>query len=406
MTTDRSAIVFCMPLRGHFQRMRPLIAGLADAGVPTHVFTARTYAAEVERAGGHFVDLFAGRPVESADASSMPMPCRYVTFAGHYADAVTREAAALNPAIVIHDTFAVIGWAVANHLGVPRVNVCAAHNTAPAPTLARLQRDPRVAIDPACHAAARALRERHGIADASPFSYVTGVSPDLNLYCEPPQFLREEDRAPFEPLHFFGSLHTADLDAGAGGPSPFGAGAHDTRVYVSFGTVIWTYYEADALRAMTAIADGLAALDGVTALVSLGGTERLPLAPRLTRPNVRVEGYVDQHRVLRDATLFITHHGLNSTHEAVAHQVPMLSYPIFGDQPRMAARCQEIGLALPLASKPRAAITPDQVRAALAEATAHRPTLTARLAEARDWELATMRDRPAAIARIRALMTR
>jgi UDP:flavonoid glycosyltransferase YjiC (YdhE family) len=155
MTSPPPAIVFCMPLRGHFQRLRSIIAGLADQGVPVHVFTDRAFAPAVERAGGRFVDLFAGRPLDSVDATSMPMPCRFVSFAGYCADAVAREVAALRPGVIIHDTFAVIGWAVANELGVPRVNVCAAHNAAPAPTLARLQRDPRVAIAPVCHDAAR-----------------------------------------------------------------------------------------------------------------------------------------------------------------------------------------------------------------------------------------------------------
>ncbi len=400
------ALVFCMPLRGHFQRLRPLIAGLVDAGVTTHVFTDRRFAPEVESAGGQFVDLFAGRPIEAADATSMPVPCRFVSFAGHYADAVVAEAAALRPSIVIHDTFAVIGWVVANHLGVPRVNVCAAHNTAPGPTLARLQHDPRVAIAPACHAAVRVLRERHRIPEASPFSYVAGVSPDLNLYCEPPGFLPEEHRTAFGPLAYYGSLSPADIDDRSDASSPFGAGASGTRVYVSFGTVIWSYYEAEALSAMTAVADALAALPDTTALISLGSWERASLASRLTRPNVRVDGYVDQMRVLRDATVFVTHHGLNSTHEAIVHGVPMVSYPFFGDQPHMAALCESLGLAVRLVDAPRAAITPDDVRAGLTRVAAQRAVIAARLAEARERELETMRGRPAVHQRILALMHR
>ena len=406
MTSARPAIVFCMPLRGHFQRLRSIIAGLAEQGVPVHVFTDRAFAPAVERAGGRFVDLFAGRPLESVDATSMPMPCRFVSFAGYCADAVAREVAALRPGVIIHDTFAVIGWAVANELGVPRVNVCAAHNTAPAPTLARLQRDPRVAIAPVCHDAARRLREHYGIVDANPFSYVTGVSPDLNVYCEPPQFLPAEDRAAFEPLVFYGSLSTDELESRVTDPSPWPEGAGASRVYVSFGTVIWRYYETDARRALATIADAIASLSDTNALVSLGGWERMGLAPELARPNVRIEGYVDQVHVLREATAFITHHGLNSTHEAVANRVPMISYPFFGDQPAMTTRCRELGIAMPLATAPRAAFTANDVRAALARVAAERSTLTARLSEAREWELATIRERPQVIARIRELMAR
>ncbi|HVN84192.1 MAG TPA: hypothetical protein VMW17_05020 [Candidatus Binatia bacterium] len=72
----KSAAVFCMRGRGHFQRLRPLIAGLAGRGVVTHVFTEAAFRAEVALLGGRFVDLYAGRPPERADATTTPLPCR------------------------------------------------------------------------------------------------------------------------------------------------------------------------------------------------------------------------------------------------------------------------------------------------------------------------------------------
>ena len=47
-------------------------------------------------------------------------------------------------------------------------------------------------------------------------------------------------------------------------------------------------------------------------------------------------------RVLAAADVFVTHHGLNSTHESIAERVPMLSYPFQWDQPGMAERCQAL----------------------------------------------------------------
>ena len=56
---------------------------------------------------------------------------------------------------------------------------------------------------------------------------------------------------------------------------------------------------------------------------------------------------MDQWAVLGETDLFVTHHGLNSTHEAIFNRVPMLSYPFFWDQPGLAAKCQAFGIARP-----------------------------------------------------------
>jgi len=405
--TARTAAVFCMPEQGHFQRLLPLVSGLSGAGVTAHVFTDVRYHDAVERAGGRFRDLFAGRPLDAADAASRPVPCRYVSFAGHHADSLLREVAALRPGLVVHDTFAVAGAVVATQLKLPRVAVCSGHNAAPGPTVEALRRDPRVSIDDACWRAVALLRERYGLPNASPFTYADCLSPDLNVYCEPPEFLRPEERAAFEPIAFFGSLSSAQTQAAAAGDSLFGAdAARKLRVYASFGTVVWRYFEAEVLAALEAVCEAVATTDDAAALVSLGGRGTREHAARLARRGVHVEAYVDQWRALRDATLFVTHHGLNSTHEAIFQGAPMLSYPFFGDQPALAQRCQDFGLALPLAGATRAPLTADGVRRALARCADEREAMRRRLAEARDWELAAMRGRGAVIERIVGLLER
>jgi MGT family glycosyltransferase len=403
--TGRSAAVFCMPEQGHFKRLLPLISGLAGKGVATHVFTDLRFREAVERAGGRFADVFAGRPLEAADARSLPVPARYVSFAALHAESMLREVSALRPALVVNDTFAVIGQLVATQLQLPRVAVCSGHNAAPEPTLEALRRDPRVQIADECWRAAALLRERYGMPDASPFAYAAGLSADLNVYCEPPEFLRPDERKAFEPIAFFGSLSEEETRAEASADSLFGDGAaRAVRVYASFGTVVWRYFEADALATLAAVADAVAGLDDASALVSLGGRGTPEHAAQLTRHNVRIESYVEQWRALRDATVFVTHHGLNSTHEAIFQQTPMLSYPFFGDQPGLAKRCQEFGLALPLAELPRAPVGAEEIRAAVARSVRERDAMLERLAEARRWELAAMRDRGGVIERILALI--
>ena len=404
-----TAAVFCMPERGHLQRLLGLIAGLRRHGVEAVVFTDAAFQDLVERAGGRFVDLFARYPLDAADATSRPVPCRYVTFAAHYAAPLIEEIARLRPAAIAYDTFSVIAPLLGRRLGIPYVNVCVGHNMSPARAVASLERDPRVAPSEACRRAVDALRDHWGIRDASPFSYFTGLSPFLNLYCEPPEFLRAEDQAAFEPIAFFGSLPPPEVTSGRSAPEDrFLRDRRDggPRVYASFGTVMWRYYAADALRTLGVLADVLAAFDEARGLISLGG-HALPADVRagLERPNVRVADYVDQWQVLQDATVFVTHHGLNSTHESIYHRVPMLSYPFSASQQGLAIRCQELGVAIPLANTPRAAIGEREVRAAFGQLADRARELQARLDRARDWELAVTKDRDRVIRRILALMS-
>jgi UDP:flavonoid glycosyltransferase YjiC (YdhE family) len=399
--TGLSAVVFSMGDIGHFKRLRPIIAGLAARRLRTHVFTHVGLRDDVERLGGEFSDLFEARPLGEADATSIPLPSRGVTFAGRFGDDVVRQAAALGPGVVIHDAFAVVGSVVAHHLDLPRVNVCAGHNLAPGPTLRALARDPRVRISEQCWRAVEALRERHGMPNASPFSYIDGLSHDLNVYCEPPEFLLPAEREEFQPLAFFGSLLPDPIVETGGRASVFGMRRDaPLRIYASFGTVIWRYYMSAAVDALTAISDAVATLDRAVALISLGGLDAPELVDQLARPNVRVESYVDQWKVLQETSVMFTHQGLNSTHEAIYHRTPMISYPFFSDQPGLARRCRDFGLAVPLSSDLRGPVSAGDVHAALARIETDAAGLQARLAEARLWELATIAARPAVIERI------
>ena len=398
--------VFAAPLHGHFRRLRPLIAGLVHAGLRVVVFTDRCFRAEIERFGASAVDLYAGRPIDGVDPVSVPMSCRFVSFAGRYGDQVVREVRDIRPSLVVHDTFSVIGRVVAHHLGVPRVNVCAGHNLEPARIIEAVHRDLRVQISDACLEAARTLRERHGIPDASPFSYVSAVSPDLNLYCEPPEFLPACQHGPFEPLAFFGSICPGDDTPGDARMFPLAGGRRPAlRVYASFGTIVWRFFEDQALAALEALADAVGHRRDASAVVSLGGRAVTGRAAGLARANVRVESYVDQWQALGTASVYLTHHGLNSTHEAIFAGVPMISYPFFWDQPGLAARCQELGLAVPLAGTLRGHVEPGMVGAALAQVEASRGQMRARLAEARDWELDTIRRRHEVVRRIIGLVS-
>jgi UDP:flavonoid glycosyltransferase YjiC (YdhE family) len=394
--------------RNHFQLLWPVISGLAAKGVDARVFTDRRLASEVERAGAKFVDLYAGRPLDEADDRSMPHPCRYVSFAGRFADQVAAQVEALGPELIVYETFSVVAWVVARMLGLPYVNVAAGHHVDPADFLPRLESDPRVDLSPRCLAAVEVLRERHGIADASPFSYISGISPLLNLYPEPGEYLDESERRAFEPLAFFGSLPpTEAIEArrDGAGPMPFTDDGGRTRLYVSFGTIIWRYWQPQALEVLGTISRVLAGMPDLHAVIDLWGSDLEEDAlTELRHDNVTVERRADQWRALSQADATITHQGLLSTHESTFHRVPMISHPFFWDQPALARRCREMGIAVPLIDSPFEPVTPDSLRAALTRVLTDRESMLERLDEARRWELRTLAGRGAALDRALGLI--
>jgi MGT family glycosyltransferase len=397
-----SILVMCMGGVGHVQLLLPLVAGFRRRGVPVRVMTHGEFRERVEAMGAAFVDLYAGRPLDAADATSVPVPSRWVTFAGVYAESLAAEVATFAPRLILYDTFTVAGFVVARLLGLPYVNVCPNHAPVPSRMLAALARDPRVATSDACRAAVERLRTVHGMAGANPFSYYETLSPHLNLYCEPEEFLDPGDRAPFAPLAFFGALAPPESD-GAPAAGAFAGSGTRRRIYVSFGTVVWPYFEAAATAALAAISQTLAGRD-VDVVLSLGRHRLSPAArAALVRGNVRVEDHVDQWATLAEADAFVTHHGISSTHEAIFRRVPMISYPFFGDQPALARRCRDLGLAVPLTDEPRAEVKPAALLGALDRLSDERDRFAARLSEARAWELRTIAGRDAIIDRMLAL---
>ncbi len=405
MNTRRTIVAFVFPGQGHLNRMLPVVSGLCGRGIQVVFYAPEPARPFVERTGAQFRDIFGGRPMEVPDDASTPLPVRCVSFAGYWGDQLTQEVAALNPALILHDSFALVARVVGYHLKIPRVAMRAGHNQRMKMMMAEGRVREPVHIAPACESAVAALRERHGIPDATPFSFLADdPDVDLNIVSEPPEFLPPGALEGLEPVEFFGSCWPEGEGLIPELPDPFGPDAgNDLRVYVGFGGTAWMICPDQALARLEALADGIAGQAGVRGLISLGGPMGPGAAERLTRPNVRVETFVNQTGILRHADLFVTHHGLNSTHEAVFSGVPMISCPLFGDQPGMAARCAELGLALPLAG-PGEPLTAADVRRVLDRARADLPALRARVAQAREWERAVMARRAAVLDRIIEMM--
>jgi len=158
-----------------------------------------------------------------------------------------------------------------------------------------------------------------------------------------------------------------------------------------------------ALAALGALSDCVAGMPEVCALISLGGSLNIG-ASGLARANVEVVDYADQWAALGAADIFLTHHGMNSTHEAVIHRVAMLSYPFFWDQPGLARRCQELGIAAPLVAAPRGTVSPADIADRLQQMSQDRQAIRPNLERVHDWEREVIANRPAVLQMIEGLM--
>ena len=397
--------IFCMAETGHFKQIRALIADLAARGLAVHVFTDGLFGPDVEGAGAKLVDIFAAHPLDLADSESMPFPCRYVSYAGTYAEEIIAKVKALAPALIFCETFSVVGRVAAQVLGIPFINMMTGHNVDPARFLSMLKGDPRVAISDRCHRAVKILRDRYALPDASPFCYFTGLSPTLNICCQPPGFLTQAEREIFEPMAFYGCIPAPGGVAGSSArdarfpnvsPKPL-------RIYACFGTIVPRYYSEVALAILRALSECVAHMPEVSAVISLGGSLTKG-ASGLARANVEVVDYADQWAALGMADIFLTHHGMNSTHEAVIHRVAMLSYPFFWDQPGLARRCQELGIAAPLAAAPRGTVSPADIGNRLRQMSQDREAIRTNLERVHDWEREVIANRPAVLQMIEELM--
>jgi UDP:flavonoid glycosyltransferase YjiC (YdhE family) len=389
--------VFAPDALGHFGPLRAVIAGLADRGATVHVLTARAFAPQVEAAGGHFVDMFGPYPLEAADDESLPVVSRYVTYAGHYAEAIIRDVSALGVSLVVADTFAVIGRAVANALGVPYLSVVAGHNMPPGRYIEHVKATRQIETSDRCLRAVDVLRERYGIANASPFSYADGLSPHLNLLCEPPEWLTADETRAFEPAAFIGSLAPARTLEAPRPPAGFRCGS--PKVYAALGTVPWWYWPELVTDTLETVARAVGATADL--VISVGGLD-VPedRVAAMRGAGAKVVEHLHTWAALGEADVFVTSQGANSTHEAAYSRVPMLSYPFHGDQTELAERCASFGIGLQLVEQPRAPLTAGAVTEGIGAITVRRAAFDEALERARGWELAVVEGREAVVERV------
>jgi len=157
-------------------------------------------------------------------------------------------------------------------------------------------------------------------------------SPALNITYTPRSFQVYANEFPQSRYAFVG----ASIDGRRHEPfePPEGSGS---LVYISLGTELnkseWFYRRCVEAFGST----------GMRVVMAIGDSVR-PESLGPVPPAMMVRRRVPQLEVLSQASLFITHGGMNSVNEALFYGVPMLVVPVGNDQPTVARRVEKLGL--------------------------------------------------------------
>ncbi|MBF9134860.1 glycosyltransferase [Plantactinospora sp. S1510] len=157
---------------------------------------------------------------------------------------------------------------------------------------------------------------------------------DLAQITQQPAFFDFPRRELPDCFHYTGPFH----DDGSSEPTSFPWDMLDDRplIYASMGTL-----QNRLPRIFHTIASACAGLDAQL-VIALGSREMEPPVDLPGRPIV--VAYAPQLELLERASLVITHAGINTALESLAHGVPTVAIPVANDQPGVAARLRYLGV--------------------------------------------------------------
>ncbi|MFI9011037.1 macrolide family glycosyltransferase [Actinosynnema sp. NPDC053489] len=354
------------PAAGHVNPTLPLVEELVRRGHRVSYATGPATADGAARAGATPVVLPSELPPDLDSRGEFTAEQLAVTL-GYFLDdaevsfpVLAAHFEADRPDAVCYDSVTFTGRVLANLLGVPEVALV--------PTFAENERfsATQVYLPPTFdhgHPDLVAAVERMG-EFAAGFSFLDdpnlmfGHVAPLNVVFVPRSFQLSADTFD-ERFRFVGPSLGSWQEAEEWSPRT------DAPVLlISLGTVFTT--RPDFYRAcVEAFGDG-----PWEVVMSIGGLDPALLGP--LPGNVTAHARVPQVAVLRHASAFVSHAGMNSVMESLYHGVPFVAVPQIPEQRAVAARAAELGVGVTLEDQ-----TPEGLRAAVSAASANRAAVAA-----------------------------
>lgn len=331
--------IFNVPAHGHTNPTLPVVSELVRRGSYVQYFTTPEFRAAVTAAGAEFIDV---SPLLPLDADR-PYPNHFnladtlLSATEQIVDALLPKLRTDPPNVIVHDSMCPWGKVLAQLLNVPSVGSVTTFVLSP---LAAISSPALVGevlrmwlgsveARRSFRTTARRLRARYSQAFPSPLGVLSQFGTTNVVYTS--RALQPASRWLGRNFVFVGpSLpeQSAQLD--------FALRVDHPLVYVSLGTLL-----NDAPAFFRACFDAFDGQD-VHVVMAIGRTvNRADLGAVPT--NVVIRPHVPQLAVLAQASAFVTHGGMNSVHEALAHGVPMLVVPQGSDQMLVGKRVQAVG---------------------------------------------------------------
>lgn len=333
------AVVFCTPSYGHINQTLAVVEALTQGGEQIIYYGTERFREDIEATGARFRLIpFDFSPVDRPSLTLLA--CLLAECASAWLPRLIDELRREAPDYVLMDNVCVIGRYVAAILGIPAIALISMfvvqRGTIPFVGLTSLAEAARSAETVRAllrfRRLSREIAETYGVECLSlPIDLVYSRA-DLNIAFTSELFQLHPERLD-GTYRFIGPCLTArPRDRGHALP-PLG---NRPLVYVSLGTVFnrdqgffRRCFEAFAGADFTVVLSAGAATD----IASLG-----PIPG-----NFIVRNYIPQIEVLKRASVFISHGGMNSASESLLNRVPLIVCPQGADQFFVARRVHELG---------------------------------------------------------------
>jgi len=258
---------------------------------------------------------------------------------------------------IIHDSMFGCGRMLAQILKLPAINSCTSFAQTKTtfdkmiePFFSKVPSDIVKPIHDTFQSLTDRVKERYDVEIHSPYEVFCNPAP-LTIVYTTREF--QPDGEAFDPTYKFvgPSISTRLTQDGF----DFTAIKGVNPIYISLGTVF-----NQAIDFYKLCFEALGNTDH-TIVMSIGNRTQVSDLGEIPN-NFIVKNYVPQTEVLQYSALFITHGGMNSTHEGLYYGVPLIVIPQSADQPLLAEQVAKIGAGVPLQIR---GLTANQLREAV-----------------------------------------